>query len=266
MKGISLLTMGAGNVIVLKKTLESFRHICDEVIYGDMLLMDEDRKIVEGYCDEYNMKIIRMRFDYLFQNGFSSCLNVLAAAAKNDFVLYMNTSEVIDEDYGVSKLVSDNLHLNAFFFIHKTDPHRWYRLYNRHELAWSGRLHEQLEGEYRPYHKPVFMMKDLPKDMHDPFRAIVFDIAKEIVYFNNYIAIKDNPDQWGATDPGWMKFISENYDSFKERLKNKGGCYEAYVRGDLNLFWDSIHATIPNMRYESNTSIEYQNDPKFLGK
>lgn len=262
--GVTLITMGAGNVLALRKTLESFRHVCDEVIYGDMLLFEEDREIVRGYSEEFNMKIIRFSFNYLFKNGFSSLLNQLAGFASNDMVMYMNTSEVIDEDYGIIDLVKNNQDCNAFYFTHRTDPHRWFRLYDRTELRWSGRIHEQLEGEYKPYHKPVFMMADLHKDMHDPYKAIIFDIAKEIVYFNNYCAIHDNPEEWGATDPGWMRFIKENYDSFKERMKNKGGCYEAYVRGDLKLFFDTIHSTIPKMKYESNVAIEYQNDKKYL--
>jgi len=42
--GISLITMGAGNVKVLKKTLESFKEVFDEVIYGDLLIYQEDRE------------------------------------------------------------------------------------------------------------------------------------------------------------------------------------------------------------------------------
>ena len=72
---ISLLTMGQGNVIVLKQTLESFKGVVDEVIYGDMLLVPEDRVVLESYKEEYNINIQRLPFNYIFQMGFSSCLN-----------------------------------------------------------------------------------------------------------------------------------------------------------------------------------------------
>lgn len=259
--GISLLTMGAGNVLVLKETLKSFSGVCNEVIYGDLLLFDEDREIVKSYEKEFNIKIVPFKFNYLFENGFSSLLNELAKHATNDIVMYMNTSEIIDEDYGIKEIVENNKECNAFYFIHRTDPHRWYRIYNRHELKWSGRIHEQIEGEYRPYHKPIFMMQDLEKDLQDKKKAIILDSVKEIVYFQNYMSIVDNPETLGATDTGWIKFATENYESMKDRLEKKGLGYEAFLRGDFEILKKYI-AEIPNEKFESNIGIEYQTEPK----
>lgn len=264
-KGITLLTMGSGNVLALKETLKSFSGICNEVIYGDLLLFSEDREIIKSYQKEFNLKIVPFKFDYLFLNGFAPLLNILADNATNDVVMYMNTSEAIDEDYGITEVVNNNFpKCNSFFFIHRTDPHRWYRTYNRHELKWSGRIHEQLKGDYRPYHKPIFMMKDLPKDMGDSFKAKVFDTVKEIVYFTNYMAIIDKPDELGETDPGWVKFATDNYDSFKERLLAKGDGYKAFLDGDLNAFMQYANNNIEKEKFESNIGIEYQNDKKYL--
>lgn len=264
--GITLITMGAGNVKVLKETLESFSSVCDEVIYGDMLLFDEDRAVLKSYQNEYNLRIIPFKFDFIFNNGFSKLLNNLSWFSTNDMVIYMNTSEVIDEDYGIANIIKENADCNSFYFIHKTDPHRWFRIYNKNELRWSGRIHEQLEGEYKPYHKPIFMMKDLPKDMDNSFKAKVFDTAKEIVYFRNYMAIIDKPDEWGETDMGWKQFATENYESFKERLLKKGDAYNAYRKGDLDMFLNYVR-TNPEFEYqkfESSIAIEYQNDKKYL--
>lgn len=266
--GITLLTMGAGNVKVLRETLESLSSVCDEVIYGDMLLFDDDREILHSYQKEFNIKIIRFKFDYLFANGFSVLLNSLAIHSTNSICMYLNTSEVIDEDYGIVETIRNNPECNTFYFIHRTDPHRWFRTYNKHELKWSGRIHEQLQGEYKPFHKPIFMMKDLEKDMDDSFKAKVFDTAKEIVYFRNYMAIIDKPDEWGETDLGWEQFATENYDSFKERLLKMGSAYRAYIDGDLEAFLNYCHNN-PEFGYkqfESNIAIEYQQSPMFLGK
>jgi len=263
---MTLITMGAGNVLVLKETLKSFSACCDEIIYGDLLLFPEDRETVKSYQKEFNIKIIPFDFNYLFKYGFSALLNVLASYATNDIVMYMNTSEVIDEDYGISKIINSNPDCNSFYFTHRQENHRWFRCYNRHELEWSGRIHEQLKGEFKPYHKPIFMMKDLPKDMGDPFKAKVFDTLKEIFYFNNYIAIVDNPNELGETDPSWLKFSTDGYDSFKERLNKKGIAYEAVKNGDYKLFMDYVNNSpdFDNQKFESNISIEYQNDKKFL--
>lgn len=254
--------MSAGNVLILKETLKAFSGCCDEVIYGDLLLWDDDREIVRSYQEEFNLKIVPFEFNYLFKNGFSSLLNVLASHATNDIVMYMNTSEVIDEDYGISEIINTNPECNSFYFTHRLENHRWFRCYNRHDLKWSGRIHEQLEGEFKPYYKPIFMMKDLEKDLQDPLKAKILNCAKETVYFEQYNAIIDHPDQLGETDSGWIKFAKENYDSMKERLQIKGARYQAFIDGDLDAYMHDVmtNPEFEKERFQSNNLIAYQGD------
>src|ERR1044072_1278503 len=84
MRNISMLTMGCGNVKVLKQTLESFKDVCDEFIYGDLLLFPEDREILRQYEKEYNLHVYEFPFYFIFKFGFSAILNALAGYAKND--------------------------------------------------------------------------------------------------------------------------------------------------------------------------------------
>ena len=107
-------------------------------------------------------------------------------------------------------------------------------------------------------------MKDLPKDMGDTFKAKVFDTVKEIVYFTNYMAIIDRPNELGETDIGWVKFATYNYDSFKERLLAKGGGYQAFLKGDYEAFMWYAQEHMGEEKFESNIGIEYQQDKKFL--
>lgn len=260
--GITLLTMGAGNVKVLRKTLESFKGIVDEVIYGDLLLWEGDREIVRGYQEEFNLKIIPFNFNFLFLHGFSALLNELAEYSSNSMVMYMNTSEVIDEDYGIVDLVNKNKDCNTFYFIHRQEAYRWHRIYNKNELQWSGRIHEQLKGEYRPYHKPIFMMKDLEKDMDAPLVAKILNFIKELVYFEQYVAIVDNPNLLGETDQGWLSFAKKDYDSFKERLFKRPDSYQAMVIGDLaGLFMDIYDNTeFVSREFNSSHYIAFQGD------
>lgn len=264
--GISLITMGAGNVHSLKKTLESFRNVCDEVIYGDLLVFREDRAILESYKDEFNVNVIKLPFDFIFKHGFSEVLNSLSFFATNKTIIYSNTSEIIEKDNGILDIVSDEF--NSYFFDHATDPHRWYRIYNKEDLKWSGRIHESLVGEYKPYHKPIYRMADLEKDMANPFKAKVLNDIKEIVYFYNYMSIVDHPSLLGGTDPGWIKFATENYDSMKDRLLKKGRRFEAFIEGDLKKYMLDAYSNpeFEKERFESSNLIEYQGDPKFLGK
>jgi hypothetical protein len=225
--GITLITMGAGNVIVLEETLKSFQHVVDEVIYGDTLLFPEDREILYLYEKKYNMKIVRYSFDYIFKNGFAAILNDLCSHATNDMVLYSNTSEAIDIDYGIVEIVNNNLDCNTFYFTHATDKHHWFRMNNRKDLKWSGLIHEESVGNHKPYHKPIFQMKDLEKDLMNPFKAKVFNTVKEAIYFSLYNRIVDDPKSLGGTDPGWVHFATENYESMAYRLRQKRNLNQA---------------------------------------
>jgi len=69
---VSLITMLNGNVKALRKTLDSFKYSMDEFIVGDMLLFDEDREILGSYKSDFNLRTIRLPFDYLYHQGFSN--------------------------------------------------------------------------------------------------------------------------------------------------------------------------------------------------
>ncbi len=258
--------MGAGNVLALKKTLNSFKGIVDEVVYGDMLLFQKDREILHTYKQEYNINIQQLPFNYIFQMGFSSCLNFLISNAKNDMVIYLNTSEVIDENYGINDIINNNPECNAFYFSHRKESHRWFRCFDRREIKWDGRLHEEPIGDIRPYHKPIFMMKDEEKDMHDEFKAAVLNSVKECVYWNQLITIVDKPKEQGITNDHWVNFAKQEYKSMKDRLAAKGNHYEALKVGDFDMFVNDIISSnyFKNERFVSNDMINYQGNRKIV--
>lgn len=267
--GISLICMGAGNIKVLRETFKSASTVCDEIVYGDMLLFEEDRKILHSYQEEFNLKIIELPFNYIFAYGFASVLNYLAAKTSNDLVLYLNTSEVIEKNNGILSII--NPEYNCYYFDHATDPHRWFRFYNKRELVWSGYIHEALEAlpgcDFKPYHKATFRMADLEKDMDNTFKATVFNDCKELVYFFNYCKLVELPESMlGATDPGWFKFAEDNYNSMLERMHKKGNRFNAFRQGSLEMYLKDImtNPEFEKLRFESNIGIEYQGDKRYL--
>ena len=181
----------------------------------------------------------------------------------------MNCGEIIDGGRdNILKIVNENPECNTFYFDHHEDKHHWYRLNSKSELSWQGFIHEECgdQEKFRPYHRPLFRMADLPKDNISSFKSRVYDFCKECVYFENYKKIVDRPMELGFTNPGWIKFATENYQSFIDRLENKGDFYRAFINDDFDLLLKYIYESedFEKERLESSILIEYQNDKKFL--
>jgi deoxyadenosine/deoxycytidine kinase len=109
-------------------------------------------------------------------------------------------------------------------------------------------------------------MADLEKDMDDPFKAKVLNSLKELVYFNQYVKIADNPELLGETDPGWLRFAKADCDSFKKRLHKREKQYEALNTGDYEMFMRAVYddPEFEKEQFVSSTKIEFQGDKKFL--
>jgi SAM-dependent methyltransferase len=264
---ITLITMGQANPVALKRTIESFSHLVDEVIFGDLLIFESDRQLIESYVKDYPLRIIPLPFNYIFENGFSATLNKLAEYVYTDWVLYMNVSEVMDGEHFVKEQMSKQH--NCYSFDHAVDPHRWFRLYNRKELQWEGVIHEEvrpllgIEGRPCPFH--VFRMKDTIKDDDNPFKAKVANDVKELVYFQNYLRLVDQPEK-GATHSAWVAWAKDSYESMKERLLKKGKRCEAFQKGNLQMYLDDIHNNpeFERERFVSSTLVNFQGDRKLL--
>jgi len=257
---LTIITMGAGNPKALRKTLESFKDVADEVVYGDLLIWEEDRQEINAMRDEFKMNIQRLPFNYIFQMGFSSVLNYLISNSKNDMVLYTNTGEYIYDNYGINSIISDNPDCNSFYFKHHTELHRWFRCFDRRDIQWSGRLHEEPRGDERPFHKPIYCMADFEKDLDNPFKAAVLNSVKEMVYWNQLIKIVDNPKLKEATNDHWVNFAKEQYQSMKERLDKKGKQYEAFKTGNFQMFIDDICTSnyFNETKFESVEGMNFQ--------
>jgi len=263
---ISLITMTQGNPIAIKRTLDSFKEVCDEVILGDVCIFEEDRQLIMSYEKEYNLKIIKLPFNFIYKFGFSSILNILSFHAKNKMVMYMNVGELIDGEHRIKELIQHFNQFNTYPFDHATDPHSWFRCYNKDELKWDGMIHEELIGEARQAPFYIFRMKDSPKDTYNTFKAKVMDDIKELCYFNQYIKLVEKPELKGTTNDYWVKFANENYDSLKERMRKKGIRVNAFDIGDLSMYLNDVYSNpdFEKERFESSELIDFQLNKKTL--
>lgn len=264
---ITLITPTQGNPIALKRTIDSVAGICDEIVVGDVCIFQEDSSTIGTYKQKYNLKQIELPFDYIQKNGFSSTLNLLADVATNDIVLYLNVGEVIDKNKdNILSIISSDY--NAYYIDHATERHRWFRCYNRKEMKWHGIIHEELTGDYRPYHKPLFRFADTEKDLNNPFRSKVNNDVKEIVYWSLLMRIADNPEKYPETNEGWVRFAKDTYKSMKDRLELKGERYLAFIDGNKERYKNEIYKSeeFKQELFESNGAIEFQGSPMYLGK
>lgn len=234
-KMITLITPTQGNPIALKRTIDSFKGVVNEVIVGSVCVFPEDNEKIVSYGSEIFVKLINLPFNYIFKNGFSATLNVLASYATNEWVVYMNVGEVIHsgKDDILSKLSN---RVNCYYIDHPTELHYWYRVYNRTQLQWSGIIHEEVSGNRVSDPTPLFTFDDTPKDSDDKFKEAVYNDIKELVYFNQYLKLVDQPYLIGNTNAGWVQFAKDGFHSFIERMHKKGNRYEAFITGDLQMY------------------------------
>ena len=264
---ITLILPTQGNPVALKRTIDSVKDICDEIIVGDVCVFQDDRELINSYKKEYNLKMVSFDFNYILKNGFSAILNRLADEATNDIVLYLNVGEIFDSSIeDILSVISPEY--NAYYIDHETEKHRWFRCYNRHEMRWQGIIHEEIYGDYRPYHKPIFRFADTEKDTDNHFKSKVYNSIKEMCYWSLLIRIADNPDNYPETNDGWKQFAVDTYKSMKDRLEQKGDSYVAMIEGDFNKFINYINISkeFEEERFNSNHAIEFQGDPMYLGK
>ena len=250
---ITLITMTQGNPIALKRTIDNvvewFDGRVNEVIVGDLCIFQDDRDII----NTYGVRVIPMPFNEIFHKGFADVLNQLSFHATNNLCLYMNVSEVIESFIRLDAF--DQPGYNCYQFDHATETHKWTRLWNRAELRWSGRIHEEIVGSKRQYPQVVFRMADTEKDNHNQYKAAVYNCVKELVYFNQYLTLVDDPRQKGATNDGWVQYAKRDYDYIKKRMLANPLRYEAFRDGKLDAFLRECREFEPT---QNSDIIHYQ--------
>lgn len=267
MRNISLITMSQGNPLALARTLESVRGICNEVIYGDLIILDDVRNVINDVTEWYKCKVVKYPFNYIYKNGFSSILNDLASYATNDLVLYLNCSEIIQKPEAILRLINERfIEYNTFAMRHDSDPHIWFRMYDKKRSSWHGIIHEEVRGERVECPYFLFTFEDTQKDTENIFQSKIADDVKELVYFKQYTKLIDTPEIRTIENDWWINFAKDNYDSMKQRLLAKGARHEAFEEGDLVKYLNDV-TTNPLFKGEqfiSNQLIEFQNSTKSL--
>jgi hypothetical protein len=250
---ITLITMTQGNMIALERTIKSFQKSCSNIVVGNLCIFGEDIAKLKDLELNYCIKVVDLPFNYIYLNGFASVLNRLSEEVKTPYALYMNVGEI-----AVNDIMQVNERYNTYYFDHDTEKHHWYRCYKVSDLKWSGVIHEELIGNKRPYPVPMFRMADTQKDNDNPFKASVYNDIKEIVYFNQYLRLVDEPQSIGSTNMGWVNYAKDSYQQIKSRLLNKGERYNAFVNSDFDLYLHEIKTKGVPDQFDNNKIIHFQ--------
>jgi len=264
---ISFITLTQGNPIALKRTMDSLKGICDEFVVGSVCVFADDLKVIKSYKDEFNLKVVEMPFNFIYANGFSASLNHVASYADGSNCVYLNVGEILESsESDILSIISDEY--NYYYIDHATEKHRWGRVWDKREMKFSGLIHEELVGEHRPYHRPLFRFADTEKDMNDPFKAAVYNDIKEMCYWRQLMRIVDEPDVLGATHISWIDFARDNYQSMRQRLLEKGKRVDYFKTCMLLHYISEAYEEFAGKKtkFESNHIIEFQGDPKYLNK
>jgi hypothetical protein len=262
---MTLITMTQGNPVALQRTIDSVKGICDEIVVGDLCMYNDDTYAISELKSDLFIRQVMMPFNFIYKNGFAKTLNTLSNYATNYLCLYLNVGEVVASSIApVREVISDKY--NCYYIDHATEKHRWWRAWDRRAIGWSGLIHEEIEGDNRPYHLPLFRFADTDKDTANPLKAKVMNDIKELVYFKQLMKIADDEQFLGATNRGWLSFAKDQYQSMEERLKEKGVRVDAFERGDKEQYLKDVETNpaFEKERFESSNLIEYQGDKKFL--
>lgn len=265
---MTLITPTQGNPIALKRTIDSLKGVINEVVVGSVCIFENDDELIQSYNSDIHLKLVKMPFNYIFRNGFSNALNLLSEYASNDWLIYLNVGEVVEEGKdNILKTISNDY--NCYFIDHATETHHWFRVWNKKEVQWGGILHEELSSDKMRACTdiPLFRFADTEKDIDDEWYAKVMNDVKELVYFNLYLKLAEQSHLVDNTNQGWVQFSKEGFHSFIERLHIKGKRYDAFITGDLRMYLEDI-ATHPDFYVPKQNDISIvshlKNEMEFL--
>lgn len=258
---ITLLTATQGNPVALSRTIESaistFGGYIDQVAVIGLCPFPGDTEIIPRIKHVSFFK--EMELAQLYNKGFAETFNEVVHDGyfpDNNLVLYLNVGEVIEGPVRVDLLKPDH---NCYMFDHATETHKWVRLYNRKDLRWSGRIHEEIIGTRRLCPDILFRMADTHKDNDDRFKSWVYNYIKELVYFNQYRTIWSNPQERFATNEGWIKWSGEQFHYHTERINRFPELLESFLADDKEQFLQLAKAAYESSpEFANNDMIHFQ--------
>lgn len=196
----------------LARTIDSCRHLCDDVVVVSTALHVVDLNNQKRLADT----VIELPWNSVFRHGFSHVHNAGTAACKNDWILLLGTAETFKNSWADIPTILLNSSSNRMFRCdHENDTNLWKRIWNRQGgVQWSGLIHEELTGGETG--EVLFRFQDTPKTPCDsPLQQEVLRWLKVCSYNVQYHRLLNDNTLLGATDPGWLKFVNGSAEAIR---------------------------------------------------
>lgn len=231
----------------LKRTCDSLRQVCDEVLVVHQTLFDEDRDIARSIAD----KVEVVDWNFVFQDEGYGGLPNRHAQSKADWFLLLGVGETIAQEYdSIRKVLQDSSKGTVWRCDHHNDDNTWGRVFSpKGGVRWGGLIHEEAGGG-NPGNKLLFRMQDTDKTPHaDPFVNEALRWMKVTSYEHNYLRLLESIDPQTGNSPllsytnrGWLSFVLGSKEMRAENKEKWADLLIPAVAGDREAFLAAVRA------------------------
>lgn len=229
----------------LRRTTDSLRQVCDEVLVVHQTLFDSDRDVARAIAD----KVEVVDWNFVFgpegygglpnKHGQSSC----------QWMLLLGVGETVAEQYKPIREVLRNSARNKVWRCnHVNDSNTWGRLWcPSGGVRWGGLIHEEagggVNGEYL-----LFRMQDTDKTPHpDPFVNDALRWLKSVSYGDAYHRLHQSIDPATDDSPlrsftnrGWISFVKGSREVWAKNQVEWQDFLEAARSGNRDAFLAAV--------------------------
>lgn len=201
-----------GNPDNLRRTADSMRQVCDEILVVHQTLFDYDQAIARSIADK--VEVVDWNFVY-GPEGYGGLPNKHGQSSC-DWMMLFGVGETLAEQYApIREVLRDSPRNMVWRCNHVNDTNTWGRIWCPSAgVRWGGLIHEEAGGG-TPGYRILFRMQDTDKvPHHDPMVNEALKWMKLTSYDENYYKLLKSIDPATGDSPlrsftnkGWLDFV-----------------------------------------------------------
>lgn len=195
MISISLCMIVKNEEKLLKRCLDSYRPVCDEIVIVDTGSTDRTKEIAAGYTD--------LIYDYPWNNDFAAARNFAFSKANCDYIFSADADEVLDEEncrqfLNLKQVLLPEIDIVQMIYVNSKSHNTVYnfeeeyrpKLFKRlRTFEWISPIHETVRLEPVVFDSDIKILH-LPEQSHTKRDFGVFtDAVRRGVRLENYVVI-----------------------------------------------------------------------------